>query len=254
MENIKLDGAKNIRDFGGIMNKDGRKIRPKRFLRSSALDSLTEQDIQVLMKNYRLGEIIDLRTDEEVRERPDAKIPEVVNTHLSLLNIRLPGISHEKDVKETYKLIPDMRDLYRKIVGDPFAIRQLKEVFRHIMKMPEDRAVLWHCTEGKDRCGMTSALFLYLLDVDMETIYEDYLFTNQAALKKATRYYWLIRIFKRDRMLAEKVKAVFLADKIYLEAAMNEICTQFGSVDAYLEGPLGITAEMRERFKEKVLE
>ena len=214
MKNIKLQGAKNIRDFGGIVNREGCRIKEKRFLRSSALDGLTKKDRQILTEDYRLGEIIDLRTDEEVKGRPDVKMEGVTNYHLSLLNIRLPGISHEKDDEETYKLIPDMRDLYRKIVGDSFAIAQLKEVFSHILNAPEEQSILWHCTEGKDRCGMTSALFLYLLDVDMKTIYEDYLFTNQVAAKKASRFYWMIRIFKRDRNLAEKARAAFIADAI----------------------------------------
>ena len=106
------------------MNREGRRIKEKRFLRSSALDGLTKKDRQILTEAYRLGEIIDLRTDEEVKGCPDVKIDGVTNYHLLLLNIRLPGISHEKDDEETYKLIPDMRDLYRKIVGDSFAIAQ----------------------------------------------------------------------------------------------------------------------------------
>lgn len=43
MKNIKLQGAKNIRDFGGIVNREGRRIKEKRFLRSSALDGLTKK-------------------------------------------------------------------------------------------------------------------------------------------------------------------------------------------------------------------
>ncbi len=98
------------------------------------------------------------------------------------------------------------------------------------------------------------ALFLYLLDVDMKTIYEDYLFTNQVAAKKASRFYWMIRIFKRDRNLAEKARAAFIADQSYLEAALDEITQKFGSLDAYLERQLGITPQMREKFKTEALE
>lgn len=43
MKNIKLQGAKNIRDFGGIVNREGCRIKEKRFLRSSALDGLTKK-------------------------------------------------------------------------------------------------------------------------------------------------------------------------------------------------------------------
>ena len=76
MKNIKLQGAKNIRDFGGIVNREGRRIKEKRFLRSSALDGLTKKDRQILTEDYRLGEIIDLRTDEESAAlRDETKLP-----------------------------------------------------------------------------------------------------------------------------------------------------------------------------------
>ena len=38
--------------------------------------------------------------------------------------------------------------------------------------------VLWHCTEGKDRCGLLSAVLLLALGVERSTILEDYLLTN----------------------------------------------------------------------------
>lgn len=88
----------------------------------------------------------------------------------------------------------------------------------------------------------------------MKTIYEDYLFTNQVVARKASRFYWMIRIFKRDRKLAEKARAAFIADQSYLEAALDEITQKFGSLDAYLERQLGITPQMREKFKAEALE
>ena len=33
--------------------------------------------------------------------------------------------------------------------------------------------VLWHCTEGKDRCGLLSAVLLLALGVERSTIMED---------------------------------------------------------------------------------
>lgn len=44
MENIKLSGAKNVRDFGSIVNKDGRKIKPHCFIRGNALCDLSDKD------------------------------------------------------------------------------------------------------------------------------------------------------------------------------------------------------------------
>ena len=48
-------------------------------------------------------------------------------------------------------------------------------------------AVLWHCTEGKDRCGLLSATILFLLDVSEDDVMEDYLKTNKAAITRVEK-------------------------------------------------------------------
>lgn len=35
--------------------------------------------------------------------------------------------------------------------------------------------VLWHCTEGKNRFGIISALFLLSIGIDKDTVMQDYL-------------------------------------------------------------------------------
>ncbi len=52
-----------------------------------------------------------------------------------------------------------MTQLYRRIVTDDFSISQLSRALKKIISC-DDGAVLWHCTEGKDRCGIVSALVL----------------------------------------------------------------------------------------------
>ncbi len=42
-----------------------------------------------------------------------------------------------------------------------------------------ERAVLWHCTGGKDRTGLAAMLILSALGVDEETVVKDYLLTNE---------------------------------------------------------------------------
>lgn len=48
-----------------------------------------------------------------------------------------------------------------------------------VILQQEEGAVLWHCSMGKDRVGVGTALLLYALGVPMETIMEDYLRTNR---------------------------------------------------------------------------
>ena len=108
-------------------------------------------------------------------------------------------------------------------------------------------AVLWHCTEGKDRCGLTTALILEVLGVDRKTIMEDYLKTNIVNLPKAIRI--------RDRLIrtqgkemAEAAYQAYIADERYLRAAWETMG------EDYVGGMPGIDEESISRFKAAVLE
>lgn len=255
MNKIQLKGTKNSRDFGSIASADGRVIKPHLFLRSDSLQNLTESDSEILCSVYSLSTVIDLRTVLEVEEKADV-VPDGVNyCHLPLIDELMPGLTHEKaaDKRVLLELVPDMTELYRKIVTDENSIAQLKKIFELILNHDENSSVLWHCTEGKDRCGIVSALFLSLLDVEREVIYSDYLDTNKNAYKKGVKMYLLVILLAHSKEKAKKVWNAFTANKKFLKAAFDEIEKTYGSVDTFFEQKLGITKEMKESFKNKVL-
>jgi protein-tyrosine phosphatase len=53
-----------------------------------------------------------------------------------------------------------------------------RNFFRVLLETPEGSAVLWHCTNGKDRTGVAAMLLLGILNVDEETIMADFMLTN----------------------------------------------------------------------------
>ena len=254
MQDIMLGGADNARDFGGTVNREGRVIRPGLLIRSNHLNALTEVDVNLLSVEYHLRGIIDLRTDAEVRERPDASVPETEWIHLPLFEERAVGITHEKmtDLSMIAGSMPDMASLYRFMVTDPDSTAQLGRVLQVIMEM-ETGAVLWHCTEGKDRCGVVSALVLELLNVDRETIFEDYLATNRASAKRADAYGKEVLKKTGDETMARNVRNLFLAGRSYLQAAFEAVEESYGSMERFFEYELGISGEKRAEFQEKCL-
>ncbi|MGN0521867.1 MAG: tyrosine-protein phosphatase [Eubacterium sp.] len=256
MENIKLKGAKNIRDFGGIVNVEGRRIKPCCFLRGNALNDLSGKDAKKLVDEYRLSTVIDLRTDVEIKEKPDREISGVNYIHIPIINESTIGISHEEEIdkKEVLNNLPDLCSLYRDIVSDEYCVEQLKKVFEVITANDGSSSILWHCTEGKDRCGTTSALFLSLLDVDTEAIYKDYLMTNSASSKNAKKYYYLVLLMTKSREKAEEIKKIFSAEREYLDSAFSAINDMYSGVDSFLQSKLGITQEVKAQMKEKFLE
>lgn len=255
MEKIDLQGANNVRDFGNTVNREGKRIKPRCFIRSNALNGLSTRDIEKLKHEYNLKTVIDLRTQTEIEEKPDKPIFGVNYIHIPVIEESAAGISHEKEIdkKEIFNNLPDMRTMYRSIVADSYSVSQLKKVFR-IIADNDDGAILWHCTEGKDRCGLTSALFLSLFDVDRTVIYSDYLMTNNASSKNAKKYYFLALLITKSIKKAEQVRRIFRAEREYLDAAFAAIDEEYGGVDAFLKNQLGITDELKSNLKSKYLE
>lgn len=292
VSDIRLEKIKNVRDLGGIVNREGKKIREGLFIRSSVLYELSEKDKDTLARVRDLKRVIDLRTDKEMAERPDTRIEGVEYIHVPLLNESVMGITHEEET-ERYNghWIPEMPSLYRNFVTKDFAVEGLKRALHiicdhacntngiskaplgtaleaHRVSAPgsadgenanksdgqrvpaSNGSVLWHCTEGKDRCGILSALLLSILDVDNESIMQDYLMTNKVAIAKSRRYYYMILLTKRDKRMAKSVREAYRAERAYLQSAFDAIDERYGSMDAFLKDRLGITDDMKDRLKQ----
>ena len=254
MQKINLEGADNARDFGGTKTKNQSVIKPGILIRSNHLANLSADDVRMLSDQYHVRSILDLRTAEEVKEKPDQEIAGASWQHLPLFEAEAVGITHEtsSDLMMALGTMPDMPKLYRRIVSDGYSVSRLAAVF-HVILNQENGAVLWHCTEGKDRCGIVSALTLELLEVDRDTIFADYLATNQASSKRADAYEKKVLEKTGDRELAKKVRSMFLAEEAYLRSAFDEIETECGSTERFFEEKLGIGREEKARFRERCL-
>ena len=204
MKNIKLKGAKNVRDLGNIEAEDG-KIRNHKILRGDSLDKLTKSDVELLIRKYNLKNIIDLRSTQEKRERPDIYCPQLNYIEIPIFDRRTPGITHEKGYNNGQSHI-DMTNLYKEVLTGEY-LKSVSRVIKKIMKLSEeDGSVLYHCSVGKDRTGIITAIILAILGVDGEDIVDDYLFTNSAFKKKIGRTYWLIRFSSEGKENAEKLE------------------------------------------------
>lgn len=253
---IALEGADNARDLGGLPAAGGARIRRKRLLRSNHLARLTERDIEVLRKEYRLARIIDLRTDGEIKEAGDVSISGVEQIHIPIFTEQMIGITHEKSADRTMadalSDMPGMEDMYRMMVNNPFSCAQFGKVLKAVSETP-DGAVLWHCTEGKDRCGLVSALLELCLGVDLETVYEDYLLTNEASAKRSEAMRGRVLERTGDVKAADRAASLFLAKREYLAAAIHEMIQTSGSAAYFLKEHIGITAAEKEALREKFL-
>lgn len=250
MIGIRMEKTKNLRDLGGTYCADGT-IRRSLFFRGASLHKLTQADKEKLREKCGIHTVIDLRTVQEVSEKPDVKLEGVKLYHIPILHEAMMGISHERttDMPRGLDRIPKMETLYRNIISSEYSSEQIGKVLRLIIKSAEDGGVLWHCTVGKDRCGIISALVLYILGADMETIYADYLLTNTFSQRKSDLCYFIARIIS-DKETSSRVRGIYTADRSFLEAAFDEMEKISGSVLGYLREKCGITESHIARIKE----
>jgi protein-tyrosine phosphatase len=148
----------NARDLGGLKGKNGY-IPHGRFFRTATLAHASEADRNMLhTRGVTLD--IDLRTwvESEAKEDVLARDPRFTYMRMSLLNA---GVSD---------WFRGMNGLYLHTLQEHQS--NFRDVF-HAMAT-HGGAVLYHCTSGKDRTGMVTAILLDLAGVSRETIIRDY--------------------------------------------------------------------------------
>ena len=254
MRMISFAGIINARDLGGLTTTGGETIRKGLLLRAANLSQATDADLAKLRRDYRLSSIIDLRTAVERKEKPD-RIPEDVELRIHpIFDEATAGITREDKTSSPFSL-PDMVSLYRTmIVAEPCraALHEvLTAIFTHDF---EKGAVLWHCTAGKDRCGIVSSLVLSALGVRREEIMHDYAVNADEFIVQADALYRRALRCGRPAPVAAAARDVFLALPKYLESAFRAIDEDYGSSESYLTRGLRIPESMLVEFRNKLLE
>ena len=143
--------------------------------------------------------------------------------------------------------MPDLADTYIDMVCKEEYIEGLKDVLNAILDHDyENGSVLWHCSEGKDRCGLITVLVMMILGIDEKTIREDYLETNRTNIPKAERIHEkLMKLGNKE--VADSVYKALIADERYLDAALEKMG------DDYLSRVLQLDKDKIERFRNQVL-
>lgn len=246
----------NLRDLGGMPTADGHCVRHNRFLRSANLQKLSMRGRNYLTANG-LTTIIDLRTPIEIEEKPDVQINGVENIAVPILSDQSMGITREhgadpiqairsmrQEPDKLRAMLPDFCKLYEGMVTSPSSQAGLAQALNIIIDCSlRGECVLYHCTVGKDRTGILSALILSLLGVDRATILRDYVATNRAARREANRKGLLVALMTRSISVGKIVRSLFLANPHWLEHALNTIDEQYGGVQEYATRVLNIPQE-----------
>ena len=249
---LGLAGAPNFRDLGGYETVDGHHVRYGLIYRSEKLSALTPAD-DLRLDRLHIAAEVDLRTAEERRSEPSRWL-------------HPPGDLYESP-KET--LGPDIKSLLAG-VHDAASARTAVDGF--YARMPDlyreeyaalfrrlasgEHPIVVHCTAGKDRTGVASAIVLSALGVPRSTVVADYALTNRL-LPVPTRQSTAgaaKSISAMDQLPDDARDELWRAEDEYVLAALGAIDREYGSVGSYLEKGLGLTAADLAALKASLLE
>jgi protein-tyrosine phosphatase len=252
---LPLQGADNFRDIGGYPAAGGWLVRRGLVFRSDSLDRLTERD-RALVSRLDIKLVCDFRTGSE--RKPDAALwpepqPEFFPQPIE------PGVDQAR-VFAAIRLAPSaetsrnaLLSLYRSmpVEGGP----QFGALLRRLVE--GDAPALYHCSAGKDRTGLFTALLLMSLGVAEEAVMRDYLLSNEYLLDSASarRLVGLMKEFLQlDGDAAAALQPFLGVEAGYLEASLDTIQRAYGGLEPYRKSVLGLGAAEVDALRKRLLE
>jgi protein-tyrosine phosphatase len=241
-----MEGAPNFRELGGYYSEDRKQTAWGKVFRTQALALLSDRDMEKI-REMGIKTIIDFRDDDEVKKAP-SRLPKGVTI------IRLPiavGNNTSDSVLQTMQSslfdsiqgIRFMEEANRQFVTEFSA--QYKAFF-DVLLQEKNYPVAFHCTAGKDRTGFAAAMLLSALDVDWDTVMEDYMLTNKYLKPQ-------LPVSQISEQTSSALRMIWSVRPSYLNAAKDEIIQRYGSIDNYLQKELQVGKSEKDRLKDCLL-
>lgn len=246
---INLAGQINMRDLGGLYGANGKRVLYHKLFRSGDLSKLTASDLDSLTA-LGIKQVIDLRTSSEITSAPD-KLPTsgITSTNLPLLASATGGLSQSQlmggIMQGTISAETFMLSIYN-------SVDSLKEAnwTKAFALIQTGNTTLYHCTAGKDRAGMTTAIILSALGVSKDDIIGDFMASNEYMATYISQEVSAIDA-AYGAGTGAKLKPMFDVEDAYIYAFFNAVDAKYGSMDNFLV-KLGIDkVKMQKLFLEK---
>jgi protein-tyrosine phosphatase len=222
-----LSCSYNTRELGGIKTADGNITQNNVYWRSDVPLQPAAEDIEKLL-TARITTIIDMRTDEEVKKSPD-----MLSETAGFIYYNFP-ISEGSGVPESLEAVP-----YSYM--DIATAKNMSEVLKVLAEA--ESGVLYHCTAGKDRTGVVSAIILMLCGVERETIVRDYVVSREYNHKRLAAFLEAHPWVDRN---------IVLANEKSMNGFIDMFNTKFGNVECYFEA-IGLTAQYTDIIRKKLM-
>ena len=196
---IVLEKMVNTRDLGGYETQAGTYTKSHKYIRASSPANASKADIQAL-KDYGVKAVIDLRSDFEKEQQVN---PFVDDQDIDFYEVNLFDSTKASIVPEEVKQYKDLGGVYIYMLEG--MKNKFKDLFDIFLKYPYD-GVMFHCSAGKDRTGITAALLLDLMGCHEYDIVKDYSESYEAKqyLKSSPRYMMELLDYLREHYGSSK--------------------------------------------------
>lgn len=264
-QKMEVAGVRNARDLGGYRTQDGRTVKRGLLLRTGELGEATPEELKQLIENYHVSHVIDLRSSSEIASNLEPVLSGVTQHALKIMD--------EERMKKRYASVKDVLSdpqadqitriqaciesglvsdqMYVEYLQDEQGKESYREFFRILLDNEPDQAVLWHCTNGKDRTGVAAMLVLSALNVDEETIMADYMLTNEFFADELSAMRSNFEsVVQDEKLLDDMLVATRGVSERYMRNVMTYLKDNYGSVVEYLKTEIGLSDDDLAKLKE----
>jgi len=255
MKKIELSYQKNVRDLGGLVGFEGKKVKEGKIYRGGFLGRVSNEDI-LKINSLKLTDIIDFRSAVEYINRPDYVFMGVTYHNFPALidNENLKTKAEYDDSNLLWFLDGStdgklhMKKTYEEVLLSKDGVEAFRNFFK-VLTQDENRVVYYHCSQGKDRAGLASYLVEIALGVSEEDAVKDYLLTNEAMKTKIKHLKSMLKnkpFYNKD--YARALEEVFVADLEYLNYGLNRVKEECGSIENYLVNILQVDINKLRKY------
>lgn len=233
---------------------DGGIIRRGRVFRSAQLGEQNERTVAQLAE-LSVDVVFDLRSETEAELLPDFAPTGVELAHRDILadsDERLAtlftNLEDATDALEAGAIHEHYVATYRNLVTLPSAVRGYSDLFSSVAA---GRSVLFHCTAGKDRTGWAAASLQLLLGASYEAVSAHYLASNAVTVEL---FSGVIESLTELGIDADVITPAFMVERMYLDAAIQEVFDRFGTIDRYFSEGLGLDDDALDSIRHHLID
>lgn len=224
---VPLDNVFNLRELGGYPTIDGGRVRAGQLFRADGLNRLSDADARVVGA-LGIRTVVDLRTLGERDQWGAAPVHlfDATAMHLPLISELWPTFEETDEHDPVAYLI----ERYHEMTVD--GAESLATLLQMLAHEPESSPLVFHCSAGKDRTGVTAALLLGLLGVPDAQIVADYAH-SAVAMDDLVAWVRANSTAASSDTMADHPKAFLACPPEAMAGFLAELRDRFGSVDGY---------------------